>query len=412
MDFINHYLTYNSGNMVPKRFHMWSSLAVLSLTAGRRFFVEYDYYQITPMTYICLVGPQGTRKSTAKDIARDLFSEALPDFPIGANVMSREQIVCRMCEDESARHYTNEHGALVEWRPMGFFVNELKNFLSIDPSKMIEFLTDVYDQKFFRADTIKHGLQPIINPFITVLACETPDWIVNNLKIKVISGGFARRMLFVYVSQPIQPQDRITFPKKTPEMEASRVWCVNHLKKITKMAGEFKWTPDAREFFSAWHKSLPIPEDPIIAGFYEAKDVLAQKITMLLALSQTEPKLEFTVDALKVGIATLEAIEDNLPRLTAAAGRNMLAVPQQQLLEVIRTRGGMMSEKEFHLIGGKMLTEMEYHSTKQYFLTTDQLFEVTPKRNGKILPRVIVTPEKRTELLEKGELERGSLFAP
>lgn len=381
--------------MVPRRYTMWCALSVLAATMGRRIYVDHEHYQLRPSLYITLVGRQGIRKSQAMTSAKIMFTETFPDYPVGASVMSREQIVTRMSKDDSVRVFTDEHGEPVEWRPLAFFINELKNFMSINPAAMVDFLTDIYDTPFFSADTIKHGLQPIVNPFINILACETPHWVVDKLKLNIIAGGFSRRMLYIYETE--RPE-RVTFAKKSKEAHIADSWCRAHLQKIVKLAGRFGWTSDGIVFFDKWFRALPTMEDSILEGFYENKDALATKVAMLLAVAQPEPELLLTKPILETGIAFLESIEDNLPKLTIAAGRNELAVPQQQLLQLLENNGGWMIERSWHRLAGKDLNEIEYCYVKRFLKDTGQIIEATV--DGKVM---ILLPAKYEELkqLEK-----------
>ncbi len=369
------------------------------MTMGRKVYVDHQYYRISPMMYICLVGRQGIRKGTAKDLASDMFTEVFPTYPLGPSVISREKIVEQMSLPESARSYSDENGELVEFRPMGFFVNELKNFMSINPQGMIEFLTDIYDRKQFNAGTLKHGLQNILHPCINILACETPDWIIDKLKLKIISGGFSRRMLYVYETEQ---SERITFPYISPEAAAARQWCCAHLEKISTISGAFRWDcQETRDYFDCWFKSLPVPDDTVMAGFYEAKDVLAQKVAMMLAVAQMEPKLVFTQELLSTAIAFLESIEENLPKLSIAVGRNELALPQQQLLELLRKNGGMLSERQLKTVTQLDMSPMEYTTIMRHLEDTKQVLRRSYKHEG-IDEQRLVLPETLAAQIEAG----------
>lgn len=387
--------------MVPRLFTLWSGLFVLATTMGRRIYVDHQHFQIRPNLYITLVGEQGTRKGSAKDAAQAMFCETFPSFPIGASVMSREQIVARMSHVDNIQSFTDETGTQIEWHPLTFFVNELKNFMSINPSTMVEFLTDIYDRKFFAADTIKHGLQPIVNPCINILACETPEWIIEKMKYKITTGGFSRRMLYAYETERVP---RRTFAHKSKEAYEAEGWCKQHLLKIEKIAGPFTWTQEARVEFDKWFVNLPYPDDRIIAGFYEAKDVLATKIAMLCAMAQEEPKLELSWPLMQQGIAILETIEVNLNRLTVAAGRNELSVPQSQILQKLKDKGGWMPEKEFHRIASADMSEREINEMKSLLKSTDQLYEHHITCDG-YNERMVLNHQKFTDLVKSGGIK-------
>src|SRR5947207_6720036 len=91
--FIHSYLEYNANNECPVEYHIWSALVVLAATTQRRVFLRHGYFDIHPNLYVTLVGKQGFRKSTAKDIARELFTSTFPNIALAASVQSREDII-------------------------------------------------------------------------------------------------------------------------------------------------------------------------------------------------------------------------------------------------------------------------------------------------------------------------------
>lgn len=399
MSFLQDYMTYNSGNECSRNYHIWSALVVLAATTGRRVSCRWGYFDIHPNLYVVLIGKQGFRKSTAKDIARDLFVEACPSIPVGASVQSREDIVKFMASEQCLRMYNDETGAPIEYRPLVFFINELKNFLSIDPGKMIEFMTDIYDRKYFDASTIKHGAQKIINPCVNFLACETPSWIIEKLKSNIISGGFARRVIYVYetVRGP-----RITFPTVTPDAQAARERCIKHLQKIEPITGEFVWTDDAKEFYNTWYQGIKAPEDEVMAGYYESKHIQLLKISMCLALAEDEPKLILTAELLRLGLVLLDEIEINMPKLSVAAGRNELAIPQQRIMELLKQNKGWMREKQLKIALDKDLTPMEQISLLRHLQQeTGQLVKQIVHRKGVAFSEVWLAEEYAVAVRDK-----------
>jgi len=408
-NFFNDYLFYNSGNMVPRRYHLWSAASLIAAAAGRRFYIDHGYFQVHCMLLATLVGRQGLRKSTAKDLAKELFIDAFPDYPIGPSVQSREDLVKRLAGDDWLRMYKDEHGNSIEWKPLMFFVNELKNFLSINPALMIDTLTDLYGQKFYDASTIKHGLQTIINPCINILACETPRWIIDKFKLNIITGGFSRRMLLIY--ETTRPE-RVTFPKVPEHGLVARERCKQHLQKISTMAGEFHWDKEGRLFFDKWFKGLQVPDDEILEGYYENKDILAQKLTMIMCLAEENPQLILTKDKLSLGIAFLESIEDNLPKLTVAAGRSEVAVPQQRILEVLLNRDGMMPEKMLYRETQKdFKNPMEQISAIRFMIDNEQIVKQSLTID-KVQRVWLLLPERWKTFQKNGDIETKEKNGP
>jgi hypothetical protein len=371
------------------------------MTIGRKAYVNHAHYILYPGVYICLVGIPASRKSTAMNAARSMFDSTFPDYPCGVSVTSREDIIKFMSSDACLKTYTDENGETVEWRPLANFINELTNFLSFNPKGMIEFLTDAYDTKHFTSSTIKRGKEYILHPYVSILACTTPDNIITYLKADIMGGGFSRRIIFVY---EVDLPKKITFPYKSKEAYEAEQWCKDHLMKISTIAGPFKWTEDSRTIIDKWYTAIPTSTDPVLSGYYESKDVLVQKLAMCIAMAQPEPKLEFNNFNIETAISFLEANEDNLPRLTVAVGRNELAVPQAKLLQALADKGGMMAEKSFHRMAAQDMAEPEYASTLSYFKSTDQIHvqHVTFEGIDEIM---ILTHEKFLQLVKAGGIK-------
>src|SRR6187402_1847064 len=89
-NFLEDYLFYNGANECPKNYHIWSALVVIAATMTKRIFVNCGHYRTFPNLYVGLIGGMGSRKSTAKDLAKELFydvfmgpnSIAGSDYPV------------------------------------------------------------------------------------------------------------------------------------------------------------------------------------------------------------------------------------------------------------------------------------------------------------------------------------------
>jgi len=398
MDFISQYILANSGTQVPLRFTRWSAVFLLGTVSGRRVFVDHLHFEHRPTVYLCFVGDPASGKTTAMNAASNMFRDVFPSESVGASVTTREKIVELMAKDDYMRCYTDETGVLIECRPNTFFINELENFLSHNPRGMVQFLTDVYDSKFFDSATLKHGLQPLINPCINLLACTVPEYITEVLRMRIMGRGFSRRLLFIYETEMPDP---ITFPIKTSEAYKAEEWCRSHLQKVQKVCGKMEWAPGAKDFFHRWNMGLPRKVVSIFQGYHSSKDVLAQKIAMSLALSEDEPKLLFTQPLLERAIAFLESNEENQDKLAVAVGRNELALPQARLLEYLEANDGMMPEKRWHRHASLDLNEMEYASVKRLLKETDQLHEHSIDNKG-FREVIVMTHAKYLNLVANG----------
>ena len=74
--FLKLYLTYVEETESPRIFHIWAALSCISACLGRRAKFPFGIGPIYANSYIALVGPPATRKSTVTSIATKLLKAA------------------------------------------------------------------------------------------------------------------------------------------------------------------------------------------------------------------------------------------------------------------------------------------------------------------------------------------------
>jgi hypothetical protein len=408
MSFIRKFLDYNCGTECPVNFLRWSALSTLAVAASKRYFFKQGRNIVYPTEAIILVGSQGSRKSYAKDQARELIADALPTYPMGAAMQSREDIVKVMAAEGAQRSFTNHEGAATPFTPLAFFINELKNFLSYNPSGMIEFITDIWDRRTFDASTIKRGLEKIELPVLNFLACETPDWIMDKLKLRIISGGFSRRFNFVYELD----DDTIIIPEPYLPPNADDLWSdmVKHIQKVASNAKKYEWEPsgEARRFFHQWYKenkSRRRDADPMMKGFLSTKDQQLLRICILLDLDRSSPEYLITKPIVELSIDFFNSIERNLPKLFVASGRNELAIPIAKMMDALEEAGGWLPTKRFSFLMSRDFTPIEQTMVERYLRDNDRILQKTVKFPSGFNKDLTMTREFYDDWQRSGALE-------
>ena len=404
-NFISDFLTYHSGTECHKSYLRWAAIAALGAAAGPRYRLLNGSYYIYPIMYIILVGPQGNRKSYAMDAAKGLIDLAHPDYPIAADITSRDDIVRLLSLDITERVFRDQDGEPQIYHPLAFYISEFKDFTSYNPAMMINFLVNVYDKvgKLFKCSTIKRGVEDSQSPFVSILACENTDWFLRRLKEGVVTGGFSRRFIVVYeYGKPDHARPQIILPPDHVEIQARMV---SHLQKLHTTAKNFTWHPDGFAAFTKWYlKNFNEREDDSsIAGFKSTKDQQLLKVCMILNLAEENPTYEITADLIEEGLAWLELVEPNLKKLYLSGGRNELQAEWVKLIDMIDGRGGIIAEKEMLRLTGKDMSPQELFSSIKHLCDSEQLFKhplAYPKGSG---VRVwIITPKgiKKPEVLD------------
>jgi hypothetical protein len=386
--YLDNYLKYNEGNECPQLFHLWGGLTTLSVAIGRRVFIDMGYFTIYCNVYACLIGPQGGRKTVACDIALDVLREAIPDIVVSASCETRQGITNFMQQDAQKRVFHLSDGKEQFYRPYAMFLDELMNWISIDPKGMVDFLTAVYDRKVYdyRLKNEQHFLE---NPYFVMLACTTPAWLLDAMKQATIAGGFSRRVIFICADE----DKRIPFPSISEDALKAKNFCVQWLRKVQKVSGEFVFSPEARDYYSKWYIEPSLPDDEFLRGWYKSRHIQVLKTAMLYTLSTHPNDLTLGVTELQFAINAINDIEKNIPMLSAVIGRSELAVPAERILHILRAHSGFLLEKQLALKTFKdFKSPFEYQQVIDHLRRTDQVRFVDDKTTG-VTRRIVALPE-------------------
>lgn len=400
-NFIADYCYYHSGLECPTRYFVWSALAFISIVISRRVYLDrvYDGLRLTPQLYVCLVGVQGGRKSVAKDACRDILINEFPDIPIGGSVETPQSITKFMASDDGMRAFIDETGANVEYRPYCLIVNELKNFLSLNAVAMIDFLVDIWDRKFYLYRTANKGEHHIVNPYVSFLGCGTTDFITDYLKEKILSGGLARRMLFINYNEEVEYKTPYIPEGSLPLIDRAK----KHLHRLRGLSGPFRWEPGAYATFETWRiAKKPTHSDPVMAGFMRTKADLVLKVMMLLCLAEYETTLLLRNDHLALALEMFADIEPDMERLFAGAGKNPLATPTAQALQLIEMAGGRLSMVEFRKVLFRDMPGRDIYGVIEHLRKTDQLFVVADENKREY----VLTKQHKEKLQAQGLVKK------
>jgi len=332
MSFLPNYLEYVSGTEAHPTYHTFSALVALSSTISRRVWVPMGHFNVFPNLYVVLVGPAGNRKTSAMTPAKHLMREL--GLPFSAECVTKEKLVLDLKANETLiADLPKDLEKFKTFTPMTIMVTELSEFLGAGGVGMVNFLTTIYDQDFYDIRTKNKGDTSIVGPYLTLLACTTPDWITTYLRQDVISGGFSRRAIFV---NETGKSGRIPFPTITPEMAQAWQRLVAYSRTLLTVRGPFTWQPEAREFFADWYIKLKMPNDPTTVGYFETKHMQLLKVAQLLSLSE-DTNLILKTKHLEDGLALLGLVEQNLSKVFAGIGRNELNAVATKVCAILDT---------------------------------------------------------------------------
>lgn len=319
----------------PENYLFWTGLFSLAAVIRKHVKIPRKYlggWECFPNIYLILVGPPGVaRKSTTQDFG-DSIIRKISNLPASPTIVTQASLMTELVESIDGSIYIS--------------VGELASLIQKSKTEMYEFLTDGYDtRKPITGRTIYRGKEEVANPCINLFACTQPVWIQENMPSSVITGGFARRAIFVFEDAPRQYQmyynkviENAGGLEKFDKLEED---LINDLEYISTIEGEFEIPDDAHQFMEDWYQTNARKTkhvDPRIQGYWGNRHVHAHKIAMLLHLAWSD-ELVLHIEDFKMAIACLENIEKRLLSVFSHIGKNTYSLDLDAIREFIKNRG-------------------------------------------------------------------------
>lgn len=404
-NFLSDYLEYSSGNEASPNFHLWSCLSALSAIMSRRVWLDFKHFVLTPNLYVVLLGPPGSKKNTAIDLCTGLLhvlnGKDANRIPFAADSGSKEKLVKELAA--STRKFKLPNGEERVHSPLNIFVTELSQFLGTKTAAhMLDFLTTVYSQSRYVSATVLHGREIIEGPCVTLLGATVPDWITAYLKTDVITGGFSRRVNFVYEVVDGEP---IPFPTITDEQRLAYTRLVERGHRLLEISGEMQWSDPARAFYDKWYRTHQknLPQDPNLQFYYKTKFVQMLKVAMLLNLAKHD-ELVLQEESIHTSLAILSKAEANLPKVFQGMGRNELSSVSNKVIELLHAHQGPLPEKRVRSLLWKDANGQEMFNILQHLVQSEKLYLFEAEENG-VKRTWLALPEHVEELKKKGRMK-------
>jgi len=413
VNFIEAYGVYSSGNEAPPIYHKWAGISTLSSLLSRRVWVSQGFFTVYPNLYILFVGNPGNGKSTAMKISRDLVRQFPKTAPIAPASITREALTKDMGDEDGEHRLKYTLGKkVVSYTHMSVFANELVTLLGVNPIGMVEFLTDIWDEEDdFKVKTKNKGTDFIPKPCVTLLGCMTPETTNNLLKESIISGGFARRCIFVYANRRGNPVPR---PETTVEQKEALACCLKRGAELAQIVGEFQWTDDAIVRFDSWycenHEIVQDNTDLLMNGYFTSKNTLVLKVAMMLALSESS-NLILNAEHIDAALELLGATEKDLNKVFEGTGRNPEATIAAKILAMVESQSHAINEK---LVFSRMynhgndneITAALHHLQRSGSLVIDTNIQ------SNIQVKTVGTPEQIAAFRARGSQNESSKRVP
>jgi hypothetical protein len=330
-NWLDSYLDYTENTESPENYHIWCGISVLAAAMRRKVWLNMGHFEIYPNMYIVLVGPPGCRKNAAINIAIKLLQN-IPEIKYSADAITREALIQVMNEAQTDDVLLN--GKAYIHSSLTIISKELSVFVGTKNMDLLTLLTDLYDPHdkwVYR--TKGKGINEIIGVWLNLLGGTTPAWLMGSIPMDAIGGGFTSRIIFVVEERS---RKRVAFPFLTEADKLLQIKLLHDLGEIAMLRGEFKLTPEARDWFIAWYEP-PVNEleiDLRFQGYYERRHVHLLKTAMIISASFSDDMV-VKESHLKLALQSIEQIEGRMVNAFGSTGRSTAAADTGDVLNII-----------------------------------------------------------------------------
>ncbi len=329
--------TLTRNTEAPDHFWLWSGLFTIGSALNRKVWIKYGIENVRPNFYAVLVAPPGRcRKGGPIKISKQLLKG------IGASVSvdstSKESLTKEMAAAMTMQEMPGE--GVTNITPFAIIAKEFSDILAVDPKKMIEMLTSIYDDQDDWEYKVKSDTpHKIYAPCISFFVATTPGYLAENLPYQAFGGGFFSRTLFIVGSDPKQ---RIPRPSLSEEDLKLMEDLLHDLGEIAQIKGEIGFTKEGGELFDEWYyqldKEFEQVSDERLASFVERAHIQVLKTAISLKAAETD-FIILEPDDIGRAIDLVRDVFKGLSNAFGGLGRSDLSIQIHTLLNICRQRG-------------------------------------------------------------------------
>lgn len=329
------YLDYTRESEAPAQFHFGAALACVSGAMGRRPLIGWEAAPLFPNIYALLVGPTGTRKSTAINKAREVAVQA---FPEALNVLPNEG---------SPQGYAS---ALMQRNLLGSpiadglgIASELTVLVGRETYKeaLGKWLTDWYDNmgdKWTRA--LKgEATYELVKPYVCFIGASNMTWL-RELPESLIKAGYMPRHL---VFNALEKRHDAANPQFD---DVDRMVLVGLLQeRVRDLPETMTVGADAVMYMNRWYlgrvtKQERQEQDELFAAWLSRKLPHALKIACIWQIVDGGPKDELQGKWLRRAARLVDWMDAGVMDVYRALGTTGEGLAVDAVTRCIEKRGG------------------------------------------------------------------------
>lgn len=385
------YLAYVENTETPRIMHIWAFMTCAGACMGRKVWLPFGFENIYPNLFTLLVGPPGSRKSTAIKITQKLVRRATnvrfaPDDTAG----QRKGLIRAM---EGKDHQVDDEeikkleiaAEILDLETLGnveisssphdahsifAIASEFSSFIGHNAIDLCNFLNKVYDGEDYdyKISEKEHILK---EPLLSILGGTTATNIADTIPAAAIGHGFTSRIIFVYANKKYK---KVARPKKLDkELEKELLELFGTL--FYNYEGPMLESKAAQQLIEDLYECEVELNDPRFIYYLDRRQGHLLKASMILAALRKS----MVIDAQDILEANkiLTYTEKTMPEALGEYGLSKLATAKQKMVEFLQHAKGPVSEDILFVIMQRDMQRVDFLNSLMELCNAGKIKQVT-----------------------------------
>lgn len=293
----------------PRKFWLWAGISTIASALQRKVWLPFGMETYYPNLFVIIAGPPASRKALPIKKSKEFLSKL--EIPTAKDSGSKRDYTKALAETQKTEAFEFQNQLKTQCA-LSIISMEMSSLLAVNPKEMIEVLTDLYDcPDKWDYGTTQRGDDFLYNVCLNTLIATTPSWMMRNLPPEAIGEGFTSRFALVYADTVYK---RIAWPELSSTARKLQDYLVGDLLHISRLVGEFKVSPEAKDLFSGWYHNIDSKikstRDERLHPFIGRMHAMVLKVAMVLRVDHTDelliepPEIERAIEYLEEILAT------------------------------------------------------------------------------------------------------------
>lgn len=292
---------YTAGAEVPALFRKWAGIYAVGAALERKVWLKTKKGLVFPNLFTFLVGPPGSGKTVPINMAKK-FMRTLKTHKLASAQVSRASLIDELQDAERKIIRPAQDPDILSFNTLAIMLNELSVMLSQYDTEFMAVLTDLWDCHDYSESKRTHKIvRQIDNPSISILAGTTPSSLHTLLPEGAFDQGFLSRTMLIYSGSgaPGELFDHEGTVRESP----LQIPMEEDFAEIGALCGPMKFTPEAAEAITDWHKrgGPPQPDHPNLSHYLTRRSYNLLKLCVIASAATTNSmtiELEHYAEAL------------------------------------------------------------------------------------------------------------------